>query len=118
MVPLDKCGIVFGIMYLFDQKEIFYREHNQYHLFKEGIEYRVHSRSFKNERSLGTTKQLKRVINASHSLTLRSLQFKEEKNRKHEMEVSLHHKTPIIVDNVLMVRRKHDMGTNLSYVQV
>ena len=67
---------------------------------------------------MGTTQQLKRVVNASQNLALMSMQFKEEKNRKHEMEVSLHHKTPIIVDNVLMVRRKHDMGTNLSYVQV
>ena len=35
MVPLDICGIVLGSPYLYDRKEIFYREHNQYHFFKE-----------------------------------------------------------------------------------
>ena len=35
VVPLDICGIVLGNTYLYDQNTIFYREHNQYHLFKE-----------------------------------------------------------------------------------
>lgn len=37
VVPLDICGIVLGIPYLYDQKYIFYREKNHYHLFKDGI---------------------------------------------------------------------------------
>ena len=65
VVPLDICGIVFGNPYLYDQKAIFYREHNQWHLFKEETEYIVHSHRFKNDKSLGTTQQLKRVVNAS-----------------------------------------------------
>ena len=56
-----------GSPYLYDQNEIFYREHNQYQLFKEGIEYIVHSHSFKTERSLGITQQVKRVVNASRN---------------------------------------------------
>ena len=55
VVLLDICGIVLGSTYLYDRKAIFYREHNWYHLFKEVIEYIIHSHSFKNDRSLGTT---------------------------------------------------------------
>ena len=73
VVPLDICGIVLESSYLYDQKSIFYREHNQYHLFKEWIEYIVHSHSFKNGRSLGTTQQLKMVVNASQNSTLVSM---------------------------------------------
>ena len=55
VVSLDICGIVLGSPYLYDQKTIFYREHNKYHLFKKGIEYIVQSHTFKNDKSLGTT---------------------------------------------------------------
>jgi hypothetical protein len=110
VVPLDICGIVLGSPYLYDQKVIFYREHNQYHLFKEGIEYIVHSHSFKNEKSLGTTQQLKRVVNASRNLALMSIQCKEEKNPKHEKEVSNHYDAPVLVDSVLD-KSQHGMGT-------
>ena len=41
VVPLDICGIVLGSPYLYDQKVVFYREHNKYHLFKDGVEYIV-----------------------------------------------------------------------------
>ena len=115
MVPLDIYGIVLGSPYLYDRKAIFYREHNQYRLFKEGIEYLVHSHSYKNDKSLGTTQQLKRVVNASHNLALMSMQFKEEKNHKHEKEVVLHHNAPIMVDSVPMVKHKHDVGT-ISFI--
>ena len=111
MVPLDIYGTVSGIPYLHDRKEILYREHNQCHLFKEGIEYIVHSHSFKNDRSLGITQQLKRVVNAIQNLTLMPMQFKEENNPMHENEVSLHYNTPIMVDNVSMVKHKHGVGT-------
>ena len=80
-------------------------------MFKEGIEYIVHSHSFKNDRSLGATQQLKMVINASRNLALMSMQFKKKKNPKHEKEVSLHHNAPIMVDSVPMVKHKHDVGT-------
>jgi hypothetical protein len=111
VVPLDICGIVLGSPYLYDQKTIFYREHNQYHLFKEGIEYIVHSHSFKNDKSLGTTQQLKRVVNASRNLALMSIQCKEEKNLKHEKEVSFHYNAPVLVDSVSMVKSEHGSGT-------
>ena len=84
-------------------------------MFKEGIEYIVHSHSFKNDNSLGTTQQLKRVVNASRNLALMFVQFKEEKNPKHEKEVSLHHNVPIMVDSVPMIKHKCDVGT-ISFI--
>ena len=100
-----------GSPYLYDRKTFSYIEHNQYHLFKEGIDYLVHSHSFKNDRSLGTTQQPKRVVNASRNLALMSRQCKEENNPKHENEVSFHYNAPIMVDSVPMVKNKHDVGT-------
>ena len=35
-VPLDIFGIVLGSPYLHGRKAIFYREENNYHLFKDG----------------------------------------------------------------------------------
>ena len=35
VVPLDIYGIVLGSPYLYDRKTIFYKEYNQYHLFKK-----------------------------------------------------------------------------------
>jgi hypothetical protein len=34
VLPLETCGMVLGSPYLYDHKEIFYREHNQHHLTK------------------------------------------------------------------------------------
>ena len=99
VVPLYICGIVLGSPYLYDRNTILYREHNKYHLFKEIIEYIVHSHSFKNDRSLGTTQQPKRVVNASRNLALMSRKCKEENNPKHENEVSFHYNTPVMVNN-------------------
>ena len=47
VVPLDICGIVLGIPYLYDWKAISYREKNQHHLFKDGIEYVIHAHHMK-----------------------------------------------------------------------
>jgi hypothetical protein len=47
VVPLNECGMVLGSPYFYDRKEIFYREHNQYHLIKEGNQYVVHPNNLK-----------------------------------------------------------------------
>ena len=66
IVPLDICGIILGIPYNFyDQKAIFYREKNQYHLFKDGIEYVIHAHCMKTSLSLIYAGQMKRLVNAS-----------------------------------------------------
>jgi hypothetical protein len=47
VVPLDICGMILGSPYLYDKKAIFYREHNKYHLFKDGIEFIVRDHQMK-----------------------------------------------------------------------
>jgi hypothetical protein len=37
VVPLEICAIVLGSPYLFDIKDVFYREENKYHLFKDEV---------------------------------------------------------------------------------
>ena len=68
VVPLDICGIVLGSPYLYDRKAIFYREHNRYHLFKNGIEYFIRTHRMKNEGSIVNTGHLKMIVNASSKL--------------------------------------------------
>jgi len=52
IVPLDICGIVLGIPYLYDRKAIFYRAENKYQLVKDGIEYTVRAHRLKNNYTL------------------------------------------------------------------
>jgi hypothetical protein len=59
-VPLNECGMVLGVPYLYDRKSIFYRENNQYHLIKEGKEYVVHAHHLKENKSLQTMEQLRK----------------------------------------------------------
>jgi hypothetical protein len=47
VVPLEACGMVLGSPYLYDHKAIFSREHNRYHLTKEGTKYVVHAHHVK-----------------------------------------------------------------------
>ena len=75
----------------------------------------MHSHSFKNDKSLSTTKQLKRVVNVSQNLAIMSMQCKEKNNPKHEKEVSFHYDAPVMVDMVSMVKNGHDMGT-ISFI--
>jgi hypothetical protein len=61
VVPLSECGMVLGSPYLYDHKEIFYREENQYHLTKSGQEYVVHAHHVKENKNLQTMEQLRKV---------------------------------------------------------
>ena len=78
VVPLDICGIVLGSPYLYDRKAIFYREHNKYHLFKNGIEYIIRAHRMKNGGSIVNTGHLKMIVNASSKLTLMSVVASED----------------------------------------
>lgn len=70
VVPVDICGIVLGSPYLYDRKAIFYREHNKYHLFKNGIQYIIRAHHMKNGGSIVNIGHLKMIVNASNKLTL------------------------------------------------
>jgi hypothetical protein len=86
VVPLETCGMVLGNPYLYDHKEIFYMEHNQYHLFKKDNEYVVHAHHIKANQSLITMEQLKKTTYASNTPTIvpsKAVDLKHE----HEMVV-------------------------------
>jgi hypothetical protein len=51
----------------YDRKTIFYREHNQCHLTKEGNEYIVHAHHLKANQSLQTMEQLRKATYASNT---------------------------------------------------
>jgi hypothetical protein len=64
-VPLNECGMVLGSPYLYDRKEIFYRENNQYRLTKEDQEYVVHAHHLKENKTLQTMEQIRKASQAS-----------------------------------------------------
>jgi hypothetical protein len=86
VVPLNKCGMVLGIPYLYDCKEIFYMEHNQYHLTKEGNEYVVHSHHLKANQSLQTMQQLRKATYASNTPIIVPIKVVDLKH-EHDMVV-------------------------------
>jgi hypothetical protein len=67
VVPLNECEMVLGSPYLYDHKEIFYRQHNQYHLIKKGNEYVVHAHHLKENQSLQTMEQLRKETYPSNT---------------------------------------------------
>lgn len=72
VIKLDTCGMVLGSPYLYDRKAIFYREQNQYHLFKKGIEYVVHSHHTKGDKYPFIVEQLKQVSYSSKDVVVQS----------------------------------------------
>jgi hypothetical protein len=62
IVSLRECGMVLGSPYLYDRKEILYRTKNQYHLTKAGQDYVVHAHHVKENKTLQTMEQLKKVV--------------------------------------------------------
>jgi hypothetical protein len=66
-VPLNECGMVLGSAYLYDHKEIFYRENNQYRLTKEDQEYVVHAHHLKENKTLKTMEQIRKESQARNT---------------------------------------------------
>jgi hypothetical protein len=84
VVPLRECVMVLGSPYLYDRKTIFYRTKNQYQLTKACQDYVVHAHHVKENKTLQTIKQLKKVV--------------QERNK------------PIIVSNeVIDLKKEHEM---------
>jgi hypothetical protein len=78
VVPLDICGIVLGSPYIFDRKDVLYREENKYHLLKDGIVYIVRAHHIKTNVSLVSIGQIKRFVSASKYFVLVIVKHKEE----------------------------------------
>jgi hypothetical protein len=78
VIPLDICGIVLGIPYLYDRKAIFHRHENKYHLFKNGVEYIVRAHTKKMNLSLVNVGQMKKLVNVSKNFVLLMIKPKED----------------------------------------
>ena len=70
IIPLVICGIVLGIPYLYDRKDIFYRAKNKYVLVKYEIKYFVRAHKLKNNYTLINSGQMKRMINSCKQFLL------------------------------------------------
>jgi len=62
VVPLDICGIVLGILYPYEKKSIFFIEHNEYHLTKNGIKYIVRAHRKMSNLPVVTIRKLKGLV--------------------------------------------------------
>jgi hypothetical protein len=65
VVPLDICKMVLGSPYLYDRKAIFYREQNEYHFFKDRIDFIVRAHQMKMNLIAITTGHVKKLVNTS-----------------------------------------------------
>jgi len=70
VVSLDICDIVLGSPYIFDRKDVFYKEENKYHLLKDEVEYIVRSHRIKTNVSLVSVGKMKRLVSTSKYFVL------------------------------------------------
>jgi hypothetical protein len=108
--PLETCGTVLGSPYLYDRKAIFYMEHNQYHLIKEGNEYVVHAHHIKEKQSLLTMEQLKKASYGSNTPILvlsKAIDLKHE----HEMVVGWEFSHTLLQDKLMSCNRVKHIGS-------
>ena len=96
VVPLDICGIVLGSPYLYDQKAVFYREKNKYHLFKDGVEYIVREHKTKTNLAIVSAGQMKRLVNASKNFVLMMVKMKNDEISKSFEKCHPRHKSELI----------------------
>jgi hypothetical protein len=66
-------------------KAIFCREHNNNHLFKDGIQFIVRGHQMETIFSMVTTGQMKTLFNTSKNLSLMSVKVKEECDPRNEV---------------------------------
>jgi hypothetical protein len=77
VVPLDICGIVSGIPYLYDRKVVFFLHEKKYHLTKGGVEYIVRAHSMRVNTTLVSAWKMKRVINNNNRYVLMVVKEKD-----------------------------------------
>jgi hypothetical protein len=115
-VPLETCGMVLGIPYLYDHKEIFYKEHNQYHLNKEGTKYVVHAHHIKENQSLLTMEQLKKTTYASNTPIIVPSKVVDLKH-EHEMVVGWEFNHSLLQDKLMSCKHiKHISSFSIIFM--
>jgi hypothetical protein len=91
VVPLSEFGMVLGSPYLYDRKAIFYKTKNQYQLTKEGQDYLVHAHHVKENKTLQTMEQLKKVVQVINKPIIVSnevIDFKQEQEMIVEWKIN------------------------------
>jgi hypothetical protein len=110
VVPLEKYGMVLGIPYLYDRKEIFYKEHNQYHLTKEGNEYFVHSHHIKKNQTLQTMEQLRKATYATNRPIIVIVKV-VDLNHEHEIFVGWEFNHTLLQDKLMSCNNIKHIGS-------
>ena len=82
VIPLHIYGIVLGNPYLYDKKTMFYRDHNKYNIFKDGIEFTVRAHKMKHDFSIISMGENKMLINFTHQIQHEELQHEGIVDRK------------------------------------
>ena len=90
VIPLDIYDIILGTPYLFDMKDIFFREHNMYHLFKDGIKYVARSHKMK-PICLWFLWKMKMLVTASKDLTLMMITYCDLGDDLFNMDIDYNH---------------------------
>ena len=70
VVPLNICGILLGIPYLYDNKAVFYREENKYQLFKHGEKIIIRAHRIKTNLSRVSTGHMKKLVRTNNKFIL------------------------------------------------
>jgi hypothetical protein len=110
VVLLETRGIVLGSPYLYDRKEIFYMEHNQYHLTKEFNEYVVHSHHIKENQSLQTIEQLRKEDYARNTPIIVSVKVVDLKH-EHEMVIGWEFNHTFLQDKLIFCKHIKHIGS-------
>ena len=87
VVPLEISGIVLGSPYLYDRKFVFHSHENEYHLFKDGIEYFIRAHRKKTGLSLMHASEMKRIVNESQNLILLMIKQRDVLNKNFQKYV-------------------------------
>jgi hypothetical protein len=112
VVPLKECGMVLGSPYLYDSKEIFFKEKNKYHLLKKGTEYVVHVHHIKANQTLLRMEQLRNVSYASNISIIvpsKAVHLKHE----HEMVVRCEFNHTLLQDKLMSCKTVKHIGSFL-----
>ena len=80
-MPLEISRIVLENTFIYDRKTIFHRHENNYHLFKDGIEYIIRAHKKNTSLSLIHASEMKRIVNTSRNLTFLMIKQRDVLNQ-------------------------------------
>jgi hypothetical protein len=89
VVPLDMCGVLFGIPYMHMRDETFMRRVNQYHLIKDGKSFINNAHKFKSNILLVSANQAKNLNSSSKKYVFISLRETQSGDESVRVKASL-----------------------------